>query len=129
MARPVICATLPASACDLFAGLYQATGYGLETIWEDALITPDDLAARLAEYDSGILTGVLGPHRESLLARLGEPAWEVRLNPTPAARTVARLGAPLLVGGGEPVHALAPRYVRPSAAEARRVAATGAAAP
>jgi hypothetical protein len=105
--------------------LYHLTENGLAAEWEDVLLTPEQLTQRLEGREPILFAGTLGAHRETVLEALGDRAREAGRGATPSARTVARLGAPLLAAGGEPVHRLAPRYVRPSAAEARRVAVAG----
>jgi len=129
--RALLCSVLPASPTHLFAALFQWQDGRPEPRAEEMLIAAEDLAAKLAQSPLDVvLAGSAGQHRPALEAALGPRLILGPEQPTPRAATVARLGRErLLRGESDPAHALAPRYLRPSTAEARlreRQAAGGA---
>lgn len=125
--RALLCALLPASGDQFFAALYQWEGGRLAARREEMLVTASELAERLV--DTGLevfLAGDPGAHRDRFVAAIGEPLVLPRSGTSPTAGAVASLGRERLMEGlAEPVHSLAPRYLRPSAAEARRADAPG----
>jgi tRNA threonylcarbamoyladenosine biosynthesis protein TsaB len=122
--RALLCCVLTASGDDIFAALFQWHQGRPEPRAEEMLLPARDLAARLGRSPLDVvLVGDPGPHRELLLEALGERIVAAPDDRGPRAGVVACLGRErLLIGAGDPVHELAPRYLRPSAAEARRAA-------
>ncbi len=122
--RALICSVLPASATHLFAALFQWHDGRPNSRAEEMLIASEDLAAKLAQSPMEVvLAGSAGVHRASLEDALGPRLTVGPEQPSPRAATVALLGRErLLKGDSDPVHALAPRYLRPSTAEARLLA-------
>lgn len=128
--RALVCALQSASATDVFAALFQWNMGRLEPRAEEMLAPVGDLLSHLAMTPlEVVLVGQLGPHRAALLEALKSRAVLTPEDMLPRAGTVARLGRErLLSGRADSLHDLAPRYLRPSAAEARRTAG-GAACP
>lgn len=122
--RALVCALQSASATDVFAALFQWHAGRLEPRAEELLAPVGDLLAHLAATPLDVvLVGQFGPHRAALQEALGGRAILAPEDMLPRAGTVARLGRErLLAGQADSVHDLAPRYLRPSAAEARRTA-------
>lgn len=119
----LICAVIVASPTDLFAALYQWNGGRLEARAEELMLPARDLARLLAQTPLRVgFVGQVGRHRELFTQALEGRALFVADRPEPSAATIARTGVELAAGGssGTPAHELAPRYLRPSAAEARR---------
>src|SRR5207248_9546024 len=120
-----VCAAIPTGAAgDLpfYAAIYRAEADGPAAVVEPAPLAAADVLAISERYDAPILLG--GTVRDAAAAGLG-----ARLLPggggiwLPNAATVAQLGERLLSAGERAdVEALAPLYVRPSTAEARRQA-------
>ncbi len=121
-AGTLLCAVLPASGTQVFAALYQVGPAGPELRAEDALLEARDLGRMLASTPYPVvLLGEPGKHRELLTASGGERLTVHPYDQPPRAAAVARLGRQRLrAGQGTEAHRLAPRYLRPSAAEARR---------
>lgn len=120
-AGALVCAVVSASAADVFAALYQWRDGHPEPRAAEMLLPARDLAGKLTAAPLDVvMAGVPGPHRALLAAALGP---RLALSPEdrlPRASTLARLGrARLLAGEAPSVHSLAPRYLRPSTAEAR----------
>jgi tRNA threonylcarbamoyladenosine biosynthesis protein TsaB len=120
--QALLCALIPASATHVFAALYQWREGRPERRAEETLLPAEELAQKLARTPlEVVLAGDPGPHRALLAAALGPRLVLSQEAPAPRAATVARLGRDRLVAGqADPVHALAPCYLRASAAEARR---------
>ena len=83
--------------------------------------TVAELAARLSPWECLTLVGPAGEAAAALGAALdGHSLRWINARP-PAAATIARLGRErLCLGESDPVHALAPRYLRASTPEIRR---------
>jgi tRNA threonylcarbamoyladenosine biosynthesis protein TsaB len=126
----LVAALMSASSADVFAALYQWSAGRLEPRAEELMLPAAELAQRLARTPLDVvLTGVIGPHRQ-LFATAGGRLTLAPEDRSPHPATIASYGRrKLLDGGGDPVHALAPRYLRPSAAEARRVVPAGEVTP
>ncbi len=101
-------ACLDAQRGEVYAAGYRAGGpLGLERLWRELILKPEELAERVPE---GALIVGAG-------ADVGLPA------PGPRARDVGALGARLLsAGAAQDAAVLVPRYVRRAEAEARRLA-------
>lgn len=125
----LIASLMSASSTDVFAALYQWSAGRLEPRAEELMLPASELAQRLARTPLEIvMTGLIGPHRELFIAAAGGRLSLVAEDHAPRPATIAAYGRKrLLAGEGDPVHSLAPRYLRPSAAEARRVAPAGVA--
>ncbi|MFN3648650.1 MAG: tRNA (adenosine(37)-N6)-threonylcarbamoyltransferase complex dimerization subunit type 1 TsaB [Armatimonadota bacterium] len=121
----LICAVMSASDKDLYAALFQWRGGRPEPRAEEMLLPVQDLAQRLARAPLHvILAGQPGPHRALLCEALGDRLSVLPYDVPPRAATVALLGHMRIAEGAvSDLHALGPRYLRPSAAEARREAA------
>jgi tRNA threonylcarbamoyladenosine biosynthesis protein TsaB len=118
-----VCPLIGAGGDQLYAALYRQQEAGPTPVRPPALLTPAELAAALAEEPGPLwFVGTTSPFRGVLAERLGERArFAVETHSEPPARIVARLGwRRLRAGDGDAVAALAPLYLRPSAAEARR---------
>lgn len=127
----LVAALMSASNADVFAALYQWSAGRLEPRAEELMLPAAELAQRLARTPLDVvLTGLIGPHRQ-LFSTTGGPRLTLAIEDrSPHPATIAAYGRrKLLEGGGEPVHALAPRYLRPSAAEARRIVPAGEVTP
>lgn len=118
----LICAAISGSKKDLFAGMYEWVEGDLKACGEEALLTPDLLAERLAHHRAHtLLVGVPGAHAAMLRARLGDRIVLPHSEHLPAAATVATLGRrALLAGRTTDPHDLSPRYLRLSTPEERR---------
>lgn len=118
----MLCAVLSASATEVFSGLYRWHGDSPERDSEERLEPVSELAARLERSGTVVLVaGNLGVHRALLAAAVGPRLVLAPEDWGPSAAAIGRLGREaILAGSAQPVHALAPRYLRPSAAEARR---------
>jgi tRNA threonylcarbamoyladenosine biosynthesis protein TsaB len=104
---PALVACLDAQRGEVYAACYRAGGpLGLEPLWREVILKPEELAERVPQGALVVGTG----------AGVGLPA------PGPRARDVAALGSRLLAAGvALDVAALVPRYVRRAEAEARRL--------
>jgi tRNA threonylcarbamoyladenosine biosynthesis protein TsaB len=124
--QALVCAAIPAAPGQVFAALYQWQD-GPEARAEEMLIQTDDLVVMLTRSSlEVVLAGPPGPHREVLAEALGPRLAARGAAGSPRAATVALLGRErLLAGSSDPVHSLAPRYLRPSTPEARRLAREG----
>jgi len=118
----LLCPLISASAADVFAALYQWNDGRLEVRAVETLLPAAEMARRLALYPGSVaVIGSPGPHRGLLREVLQERLILGEEDLPPRAATVASLGRVRLgAGAGDEVHTLAPRYLRPSAAEARR---------
>jgi tRNA threonylcarbamoyladenosine biosynthesis protein TsaB len=127
-ARALVCALMSATAEEVFAALYQWNGERLEPRAQEMLIPARDLAKKLAQSPLDVvLAGQPGPHRAVLAEALGPRLAVLPGERSPRPVTVALLGRErLLAGQSDPVHALAPRYLRASTPEVRRAAAGAA---
>lgn len=125
-ASALVASLMSASSTDVFAALYQWSAGRLEPRAEELMLPAAELSQRLARTPLDVvMTGVIGPHRELFAATGGRLSLATE-DHTPRPATIAAYGRKkLLTGETEPVHALAPRYLRPSAAEARRAAPAG----
>lgn len=125
----LIASLMSASSTDVFAALYQWSAGRLEPRAEELMLPASELAQRLARTPLEIvMTGLIGPHRELFVTAAGGRLSLVAEDHAPRPATIAAYGRKrLLAGEGDPVHSLAPRYLRPSAAEARRAAPVGVA--
>lgn len=122
----LVCAVIPASGSDFFAALYQWADGRLEARAQELMLPARDLGRMLAQTPLRVgFIGQVGPHRELLAEALEGRALFISDRPEPQAATIALRGLAALDGGsgGLPPHAVVPRYLRPSAAEARREAA------
>lgn len=119
---------LSASGADVFTALYQWTDRGPAPRAEEVLLPIGDLVKRLSAAPLEILVvGQPGLHRGVLERIPGARVTVAAEERGPNAATIARLGRErILAGQADPVHALAPEYLRPSTAEARRIAAMAA---
>lgn len=118
----LVCAVLGASAGELFAGCYRWREGGPSLEGEEALQPAAELAARLSAGGDVLVVGSPGPHRDLLRGSGGRVIVDAE-DRGPRAATIARLARQRLQAGEVfPVHALAPRYLRASAAEVRREA-------
>jgi len=127
-AGALVAALMSASSTDVFAALYQWSAGSLEPRAEELMLPAAELAQRLARTPLDVvLTGLIGPHRQLFATTAGDRLTMTAEDHSPHPATIAAYGRRrLLAGGGDPLHALAPRYLRASAAEARReVAANG----
>ena len=122
----LVCAVVPASKEDFFAALYGWHEGRLEPRAQELMLPARDLAKMLAQTPLRVgLIGRVGSHRALFSEALEGRALFVSEQLEPRASTIARLGLRLLSDGhGVSAHELAPRYLRPSAAEARRQEAT-----
>ncbi|MCC2671248.1 MAG: peptidase glycoprotease [Armatimonadetes bacterium] len=128
-ADTLVASLISASTTDVFAALFQWDGDSLEARAEELLLPAGELAQRLSRTPlKAVMVGQLGPHRELFRQMAGERLTLAPEDRSPRPGTIGLLGRRrLLTGDGDPVHAIAPRYLRASAAEARR--ATGTVAP
>jgi tRNA threonylcarbamoyladenosine biosynthesis protein TsaB len=117
----LLCAVVSASPEQVFAALYQWGSEGPSVRAEETLLPAADLAAKLAQTPlEVVMVGQPGCHRETLAQSMGPRLAGPAEDAPPRAGTVAVLGRQrLLEGGGDSVHALAPRYLRLSTAETR----------
>lgn len=108
------CLFLPAQSGVIYAALPG------EDLQEGSWTVPE-LAARLSSWECLTLVGPAGEAAAALGAALdGHLLRWINARP-PAAATIARLGRERLCRGeSDPVHALAPRYLRASTPEIRR---------
>ena len=122
-ARHPICPILDARKGEVYCALYRWANGRLAQVMEDAALPPQALAARVTEPTVFVGDGV-EVHGQFLARALGPRAL---FAPAPLAgarpAAVAALGRERLLRGerDEPA-ALAPRYLRPSAAELKRAA-------
>lgn len=118
----LVCAVVPASQADFFAALYQWNEGRLEPRAQELMLPARDLSRLLAQTPLRVgLVGRVGAHRALFSEVLEGRALFVSEQLEPRAATVAAAGLRLLAGGaGVSAHEVAPRYLRPSAAEARR---------
>lgn len=122
-ARGPICPVLDARKNEVYAALFQHAPDGLETLVEEAALSPEALCAKIKKPTLFLGDGLV-PYGDLFRERLGEryllpPA--IQRGPRPAC--VAALGRALLLRGEAGVLAdLVPRYLRPSEAELRRAA-------
>lgn len=118
----LVCAMVPASQNDLFAALYQWNGGRLEPRAQELMLPARDLARKLSQTPLRVaFLGRVGTHRALFTEALEGRALFASERLEPLASTVAGFGLRLLnEGRGVSPHELAPRYLRPSAAEARR---------
>lgn len=123
----LLCAVSTASATHLYAALFQWRDGRAEPRAAETLLAAQELVAHLERSPMDVVVvGQPGPHRSLLRERLGRRVALPEEDRAPRAGTVARLGRlRLAVGDSDPVHALVPRYLRPSAAEARRARESG----
>jgi len=100
-----VVACLDAQRGEVYAACYRAGGtLGLEPLWREVILKPEELAERVPEGALVMGTGV------------GLPS------PGPRARDVGVLGSRLLAAGAATdATGLVPRYVRRAEAEARRL--------
>lgn len=121
-APAVVCAVISASATEVFSALYRWRAERPEPEWEESLEPVSELATRLERFGLDVvLAGNAGVHRALLSTALGPRLLLAPEGGGPTAATIGRLGREIILAGqAPPVHALAPRYLRPSAAEARR---------
>jgi tRNA threonylcarbamoyladenosine biosynthesis protein TsaB len=130
-AGALVAALMSASSVDVFAALYQWSGGRLEPRAEELMLPAAELAQRLARTPLDVvLTGIIGPHRP-LFSTAAGPRLTLNLEDrSPHPATIAAYGRRRLAAGeSDPVHALAPRYLRASAAEARREVTAGGVVP
>lgn len=127
-ASALVASLMSASSTEVFAALYQWSGGRLEPRAEELMLPAAELSQRLARTPLDVvMSGVIGPHRE-LFAATGSRLTLAQEDRTPRPATIAAYGRrKLLAGETEPVHSLAPRYLRLSAAEARKIAPAGVA--
>jgi tRNA threonylcarbamoyladenosine biosynthesis protein TsaB len=116
-----VAALLDARRGELYAAVYPAGAAGQEPLHPEAVVTPEELLAKLPRPCLLVGEGA-HLHAEAFRRGLG-PA--LRLAPPdlslPRARHVGRLGlAGLRRGEGRPGSALVPRYLRRAEAEVRR---------
>lgn len=120
----LVCAAISASKKDLFAGVYRWNEGRPEAVLEETLLEPGALVEQLGQGAERVLVvGTPGPHGELLWEALGGRIVfaEERL---PAPGTIARLGQRQIQAGNRPdPHDLAPRYLRLSTPEQRRLEA------
>lgn len=115
------CAVLPSYGGMLFAAAFRCVGDEPETIFEESLVNPQELAARLRDFKQPIMLTGIAPDgaTAALLAVLGDSA-QILIPRPPAAESVARLAAPKLAREGpDDLLTSAPVYLRPSYAEVR----------
>jgi tRNA threonylcarbamoyladenosine biosynthesis protein TsaB len=122
-----VCPVLDARKQEVYAALFRFAGRRLDRLVEDAALAPDALCERI-QIPTLFLGDALATYGEYFASRLGD-----RLILPPVASRgarpacVAELGRQrLLRGERDPAAALVPRYLRPSAAELRRVRAAQA---
>ena len=121
-----ICPILDARKGEVYCALFRWAGGNLEQVMEDTALSPQTLAARIAEPTLFVGDGmnVHGAFLARTLGALALFAPPALAGARPAA--VAALGRErLLRGERDDPAALAPRYLRPSEAELKRAAATG----
>ena len=125
----LVAALISASTTDVFAALYQWCGGELEPRAEELLLPARELGVRHSRTPlKVVMVGQLGPHRALFQELMGDRLTLVSEDRSPRPATVGLLGRRrLLAGDSDPVHAVAPRYLRGSAAEVRRAANAGAA--
>jgi tRNA threonylcarbamoyladenosine biosynthesis protein TsaB len=104
---PALVACLDAQRGEIYAACYRAGGVlGLEPLWREVILKPEELAERVPEGALLVGTGT----------DVGLP------DPGPRAGDVGALGSRLLAAGAAShAAALVPRYVRRAEAEARRL--------
>ncbi len=122
-----ICPVLDARKQEVYAALFRYEGQELVRLLEDSALAPEALCGKIRRRTIFLGDG-LAAYEELFRRRLGE-----RLLVPPATHRgsrpacVAELGRRrLLRGERDPTDSLVPRYLRPSEAEIRRRASTGA---
>jgi tRNA threonylcarbamoyladenosine biosynthesis protein TsaB len=120
-ADTLICPLVRSQSDEVYAGLYRAGAAGLTRVWDEVLLPITALLVKLATPDRSVLfTGSTELHRGLLVEQFGERAVLEAGAARPRAETVGRLARTrLLAGSSDDRMNLSPRYVRPSAAEAR----------
>ncbi len=114
-----VCPLLDARKGEVYLSLYRWAGDRMERQWDYLALPPREAAARLAELPAVI---ALGDGVTTCLPFLADLGASCRVAPhshaAPSAAVVGRLGYEVLKsGGGGPVDALSPLYLRPSEAE------------
>jgi tRNA threonylcarbamoyladenosine biosynthesis protein TsaB len=124
-AHPV-CPVLDARKGQVYCALYRHDGEQLYPIMDEAALSPDALVSRIDEPTVFIGEG-LSVYGDVLAERLGSKAlFPPESHRGGRASAVADLGRRrLLQGERDDVARLAPRYLRPSEAELKRLSAHG----
>jgi tRNA threonylcarbamoyladenosine biosynthesis protein TsaB len=127
----LVASLISASATDVFAALFQWSNGVVEPRAEELLLPAQELGVRLSRTPlKVVMAGQLGLHRAMFQELIGERLTLAGEDRSPRPGTIGLLGRRrLLEGAGDPVHAVAPRYLRGSAAEVRRAAVTEAGTP